>query len=277
MMLLTHMQTSPRTMPPMTISPLKNPGDDMRNRRPDLSEETQMFMEQTDECLKALGKECGNVDLRMGKLGISSFRLHKFTIVVEVPRRDTYLRVYTLLHRTKPTDSSQVRMKLLKGALELNYLQLKTFGACLSLDPCPHNEETLEFNLSYNHNMIGLDKKEFIFFMTNFMQTTREMYTALMKKAGLPVDMEKLPAHVVERIPPKPQRKVYVAYPRNHPRDLKMLYDDDVQDKREAHEKKERKMASKTEKVLNNIGKQPRRNALQVLQEENKAIVVRKA
>jgi len=245
MMFLTHMQHLPRNIPSMTITPLKNPGDDIVDRRPDLTEECQMFMKQTDECLKALGKECGNVHLHMGKLGLTTFRLHKFTIVVEVPRRDTYLRVYTLLHRTKPSDSPQMRMNLMKAALELNYLQLKTFGACLSLDPCPHDAQELEFTLSYNHNLIGLDPNEFVMLMMNFMQTTKEMYTTMMKKVNLPINMDRYTAADFDKVPPKPKRKLYVAYPKNHPRDLRVLYDEDVEGKVKAKKEKKKRDTQK--------------------------------
>jgi hypothetical protein len=98
--------------------------------------------------------------------------------------------------------------------------------------------------------------------MMNFMQTTKEMYKALMKKAGLPVDMNHFTEQDFDRIPPKPKRQVWIQYPKNHPRDLKMLYDEDL-------ETEDRK---RLEKRATSPRQQPRLN-LQLLQNENKAIV----
>ena len=249
----------------MKITPLKNPGDEIKNRRPAMTEECQHFCKQTDELLQAFGKQCGGVELRMGKLGLTCFRLHKFTIVVEVPHKDSYLKVYTMIYRTKSDDPPELRMTLMKSALEFNYLQKKTFGACLSLDPCPHKDEELEFNVSQNHNLIGLNAKEFNIIMMNFMQTTKEIYTALMIKAHLPVDMNHFTEDDFDRIPPKPKRQVWVHFPKDHPRDLKMLYDADLeQDEERVGKNAQKKRAPR---------QQPRLN-LQLLQNENKAIVI---
>lgn len=228
-MFLTRIQHTSRPMDPIVITPLKNPGDDIHNRRPDVSEECRVFMKQTNECLEFFGKQCGNISLKMGTLGITCFLFHKFTICVEVPRRDSILKIYTLLHRTQPTDSTEMRMTLLQKSLELNYLQLETFGATLSLDPCPAQDDVLEITLSYHYNLIGLKDKEFSRIMVNFLQTTRDLYATLMTSVNLPVHLN----HSTRQASHKEQqakRKVYVAYPKNHARDVKILDNVDMND-----------------------------------------------
>lgn len=229
MILLTQFQREPRKNPAvMNLTPIPNPGDDIadnHNLRPRWTEEKRNFMDLIDKCLKQLGKECGNVKLCMGRLGFTNFTLNgQFTIAVEVPAGTSFLRVYTLLHRTQPDDSPKLQMKFMKKALELNYLQQKTFGAVLSLDPCPLKEKQLELTLSALVNMLALEPEEFVNFMLNFMQTTIEMYREIMIDTGLlVVDDDEEEEDEVEPPQEAPKRQVWIAYPRDHPRDIQML------------------------------------------------------
>lgn len=209
---------------PMTIVPQKNPGDG-ENRFPNYSQERVELLKQVDESLQKLGKTCGNVSLKMGKFGITQFTLHKFTIVVEVT--GDFLRVYTLLHRTTKRDSNEMRFSLLQSAMELNYLQMKTFGACISMDPCPAAKGELEITFSHQFSLLGLTCRDFVRIMLNFMQCTKDLYTHLMTKVGMPVEMDVVVEQQVSR---QQQRrndqasKMWVTYPPDHPRDVKVIY-----------------------------------------------------
>jgi len=117
--------------------------------------------------LRRIGQSSGR-DLSLGTEGICYFQYKKFIIVVEVPDDDSgCFFVYTMVCELGPEDSSS-RSRVLQAAMQMNYMQQGTRGACLGL-------EEKEINLCYSAPACSMSHQEFIRCLDDFMVTAVEM------------------------------------------------------------------------------------------------------
>ena len=136
-----------------------------------VSEQSRNYRRRINEMLPIISEEMGlSQDLVLNEQGVCFLQYaHKFLIVFEVPSQGDCLFLYTLLSRMDTVDH-----RILQKALELNYLQQATQGACISLDPNTE-DGVLELNLSYSIPVAGMDIDEFCCLVQNFCIATQQL------------------------------------------------------------------------------------------------------
>lgn len=108
--------------------------------------------------------------LSLNAEGMCYFSYGKFIICVEVPQdQGGIIFIYTMVCRVEPKDNTPAVMKT---AMELNYMQMGTRGACLGL-------QGDEVNLCFSAPICGIGRDDFVDCLTDFMHTAVDMHEQL--------------------------------------------------------------------------------------------------
>lgn len=139
-----------------------------KRRQPDteVSERTLKNRKVVNSHLKRMSQAVGK-DLTLGVEGICYFQYKKFIIVIEVPDDESnHFFIYTMVCQLLSDDAS--RADVLQAAMQLNYMQQGTRGACLGL-------EDDEVNLCYSAPVNNLCRDDFVKCLEDFLRTAEEM------------------------------------------------------------------------------------------------------
>lgn len=119
-------------------------------------------------------------DLVLNESGVCIIQYKKFIIALEVPDDNSGCfvvssMVYRIDKSTGDSNNHRRRLALMEKAMELNYMQEETRGACLGL-------QGDEISLCFSAPIATLTReKHLVHYMEDFMQTCAEMNAALSK------------------------------------------------------------------------------------------------
>lgn len=112
----------------------------------------------------------GGKDLLLNESGVCVVQYKKFIIALEVPDDNAgCFLVSSMVFRIEKGDN---RLALMEKAMELNYMQEETRGACLGL-------QGDEINLCFSAPIATLTREHLVRYLEDFMQTCAEMNAAL--------------------------------------------------------------------------------------------------
>lgn len=116
----------------------------------------------------------GEKDLVLNESGVCIIQYKKFIIALEVPDDNSgCFVVSSMVFRIDNGDINN-RLALMEKAMELNYMQEETRGACLGL-------QGDEISLCFSAPIATLTREHLVHYMEDFMQTCAEMNAALSK------------------------------------------------------------------------------------------------
>jgi hypothetical protein len=111
-------------------------------------------------------------DLVLNESGVCIIQYKKFIIALEVPDDNSgCFVVSSMVFRIDNGDINN-RLALMEKAMELNYMQEETRGACLGL-------QGDEISLCFSAPIATLTREHLVHYMEDFMQTCAEMNAAL--------------------------------------------------------------------------------------------------